>query len=113
MEMDATLSENDEQVRLEHQRRQREQPSRHAFDAVVRNKAERSNMPGYDCEQCRKFYNVAGTSLSSMKCSHRKPDRRSMQDRFSRHKAYYKPPDTPEGYWDIDFPDEKSQTGQQ
>ena len=96
----------------EHQRRQREQPQRHAYNAVVRSKAERSQMPGFDCDQCRKFYAAlpAGTTRRAITCSHTNGvGGKSMQDRFSRHKAYFKQPDTPEGYWDIDFPDEKSQ----
>ena len=66
------------------------------FQEVVRNKDARAAMFGHDCEQCRKFYAAAnlggGSSVVVQRCS--------------RHRSYNKvPPSTPDGYWDINFPD--------
>ena len=52
-------------------------------------------MHGHDCEQCRKFYEAAGLN----------GDGGAVQ-KCSRHRSFNKvAPSTPEGYWDIDFPD--------
>lgn len=73
----------------------------------VRKKADRENLKGIECKQCKKFYdavlpdgrangNDAGSS--SLRCEH--------HDGVSRHRYRYAPPLTPEGFWNIGFESE-------
>ncbi|KHN19440.1 Protein gamma response 1 [Glycine soja] len=72
----------------------------------VRKKAERENLKGVECKQCRKFYdavlpNAAGKDTDSkqnFRCEH--------LDGVSRHRYRYVPPMTPEGFWNIGFESE-------
>ncbi|KAG1326780.1 putative protein gamma response 1 [Cocos nucifera] len=71
----------------------------------VRKKAERENLKGVECKQCKKFYDAVlpdgsrgkGSSMNttSMHCEH--------HDGVSRHRYRYAPPMTPEGFWNIGF----------
>lgn len=80
------------------------------FIEPVRKKAERENLKGVECKQCKKFYDAVlpkdgegkeqctdgiGTSL---KCEH--------HEGVSRHRYRYAPPMTPEGFWNIGFESE-------
>ncbi|XP_021723090.1 protein gamma response 1-like [Chenopodium quinoa] len=68
----------------------------------VRKKAERENLNGIECKQCKKFYDAV---LSNAKdgevdghkfwCEH--------HEGVSRHRYRYAPPLTPEGFWNIGF----------
>uniref|UniRef100_A0A6N2L344 DNA endonuclease activator Ctp1 C-terminal domain-containing protein n=1 Tax=Salix viminalis TaxID=40686 RepID=A0A6N2L344_SALVM len=73
----------------------------------VRKKAERQNLKGVECKQCKKFYdavlpNNGGKSADGYKqnvrCEH--------HDGVSRHRYRYVPPMTPEGFWNIGFESE-------
>ncbi|KAE9617303.1 hypothetical protein Lal_00034203 [Lupinus albus] len=73
----------------------------------VRKKAERENLKGVECKQCRKFYesvlpNGDGKepdgSKQNFRCEH--------LDDVSRHRYRYAPPMTPEGFWNIGFESE-------
>ncbi|XP_058744133.1 protein gamma response 1 [Vicia villosa] len=73
----------------------------------VRKKAERENLKGVDCKQCRKFYeavlpNADGKdpdgNKQNIRCEH--------HDGVSRHRYRYVPPMTPEGFWNIGFESE-------
>lgn len=61
---------------------------------VVRGKDARSALQGYDCEQCRTFYNAAGVGAAA---GRRAP-------KASRHRYAHPPSSTPVGFWDLSFP---------
>ena len=73
----------------------------------VRKKADRENLKGVECKQCKKFYDAVlpdsrasgdGASSTSLRCEH--------HDGVSRHRYRYAPPLTPEGFWNIGFESE-------
>jgi hypothetical protein len=51
---------------------------------VVRGKRDREAMQGFQCDQCKQFYEATGI----------------MPERCSKHKLHRPPPDTPEGFWE-------------
>jgi len=63
---------------------------------VVRGKAQRSALQGFDCEQCRNFY----TATKLTKLPGPKPD----DLKASRHRSDHAPTCTPPGFWDLSFP---------
>lgn len=96
---------------------------------VVRGKEARENLAGWDCAQCRAFYDalstwgavVAGTAPV---CGHvlkiprsrgmdaapvaprpQGPDAAQLLQNGSRHRHRYAPPETPQGFWDLGFND--------
>uniref|UniRef100_A0ACD5VNX0 Uncharacterized protein n=1 Tax=Avena sativa TaxID=4498 RepID=A0ACD5VNX0_AVESA len=77
------------------------------YTEPVRKKADRENLKGVECKQCKKFYDAVlpdgrvngnGMDSTSMRCEH--------HDGVSRHRYRYAPPSTPEGFWDIGFESE-------
>ncbi|KAG5253921.1 hypothetical protein OIU76_020354 [Salix suchowensis] len=70
----------------------------------VRKKAERKNLKGVECKQCKKFYdavlpnNGGDGNKQNVRCEH--------HDGVSRHRYKYVPPMTPEGFWNIGFESE-------
>ena len=64
---------------------------------VVRNKEERSCLPGHVCIECDKYY----AELERQGILLDAASRAEMLQRCSRHKAKWEPPATPEGYWDL------------
>ncbi|KAF8009772.1 hypothetical protein BT93_J0690 [Corymbia citriodora subsp. variegata] len=73
----------------------------------VRKKAERENLKGVECGQCKKFYDAVlpdneskdnGNNKRNLRCEH--------HDGVSRHRYRYVPPMTPEGFWNIGFESE-------
>lgn len=76
----------------------------------VRKKAERENLKGVECKQCKKFYDAVlpdggqgndrntTDGFNNMRCEH--------HDGVSRHRYRYAPPMTPEGFWNIGFESE-------
>ncbi|XP_010426809.1 PREDICTED: protein gamma response 1-like [Camelina sativa] len=69
----------------------------------VRKKAERENLKGVECKQCKKFYDAVhpendGNGNKSLRCEH--------HEGVSRHRYRYAPPMTPEGFWNIGFESE-------
>ncbi|KAF0914194.1 hypothetical protein E2562_027610 [Oryza meyeriana var. granulata] len=85
------------------------QPSNKGFKYTepVRKKADRENLKGVECKQCKKFYDAVlpdgrangdGADSTSMRCEH--------HDGVSRHRYRYAPPLTPEGFWNIGFESE-------
>lgn len=86
------------------QRIQVAETSKKSFKHVesVRKKAERENLKGIECKQCKKFYDAVhpendGTS-KGLRCEH--------HEGVSRHRYRYAPPMTPEGFWNIGFESE-------
>uniref|UniRef100_A0A0E0LDI1 DNA endonuclease activator Ctp1 C-terminal domain-containing protein n=1 Tax=Oryza punctata TaxID=4537 RepID=A0A0E0LDI1_ORYPU len=77
------------------------------YTEPVRKKADRENLKGVECKQCKKFYDAVlpdgrangdGAGSTSMRCEH--------HDGVSRHRYRYAPPLTPEGFWNIGFESE-------
>jgi splicing factor 4 len=78
------------------------------FIEPVRRKAERENLKGIECKQCKKFYDAvlpengeekgADGIGNSLRCEH--------HEGVSRHRYRYAPPLTPEGFWNIGFESE-------
>lgn len=73
----------------------------------VRKKAERQDLNGVECKQCKKFYDAVlpdvvskngEVSKQNFRCEH--------HDGVSRHRYRYVPPMTPEGFWNIGFDSE-------
>lgn len=58
------------------------------YRAVVRDKAQREAMDGFECSQCECFYKTTGRHLPTL-C-----------DKSSKHKYFKPPPATPAGFWD-------------
>ncbi|CAF2268666.1 protein gamma response 1-like isoform X2 [Brassica napus] len=86
------------------QRIQVAETSRKSFKHVesVRKKAERENLKGIECKQCKKFYDAVHPENEgngkSLRCEH--------HEGVSRHRYKYAPPMTPEGFWNIGFESE-------
>ncbi|AEE78895.1 Protein gamma response 1 [Arabidopsis thaliana] len=87
------------------QRIQIAETSKKSFKHVesVRKKAERENLKGIECKQCKKFYDAVhpeneGNGNKSLRCEH--------HEGVSRHRYRYAPPMTPEGFWNIGFESE-------
>ncbi|KAM0932354.1 putative DNA endonuclease Ctp1, DNA endonuclease RBBP8 [Dioscorea sansibarensis] len=79
------------------------------FVEPVRKKAERDNLKGIECKQCKKFYDAVlpnnggqghdkAGGYNGIRCEH--------QEGVSRHRYRYAPPLTPEGFWNIGFDSE-------
>ncbi|KAL5225992.1 hypothetical protein ABZP36_012631 [Zizania latifolia] len=77
------------------------------YTEPIRKKADRENLKGVECKQCKKFYDAVlpdgrsngdGVDSTSMRCEH--------HDGVSRHRYRYAPPLTPEGFWNIGFESE-------
>ncbi|XP_075644432.1 protein gamma response 1 [Castanea sativa] len=75
----------------------------------VRKKADRENLKGIECKQCKKFYDAVlpndggrdpNGNQQKLRCEH--------HDGVSRHRYRYAPPLTPEGFWNIGFESEMS-----
>ncbi|MCL7024665.1 hypothetical protein MKW94_021788 [Papaver nudicaule] len=67
----------------------------------VRKKADRENLKGIECKQCKKFYDAVlpgGDNNNNLRCEH--------HDGVSRHRYRFLPPSTPEGFWNIGFDSE-------
>lgn len=63
---------------------------------VVRNKEQRSNLPGYSCTECEKWFEAM-----EQQGIIKKGERFEMLRDCSRHKSKATPPTTPEGFWSI------------
>ncbi|MED6143453.1 hypothetical protein PIB30_006405 [Stylosanthes scabra] len=73
----------------------------------VRKKAERENLKGVECKQCRKFYEAVLPSADGKDPDVREQNFRcEHHDGVSRHRYRYVPPMTPEGFWNIGFESE-------
>lgn len=69
----------------------------------VRKKADRANLKGIECKQCKKFYDAvlpegSDNSKQNLRCEH--------HEGVSRHRFRFAPPSTPEGFWNIGFESE-------
>lgn len=62
---------------------------------VIRNKDERARLDGFDCADCERYYDSLNGVL----------DKNKMIQKCSRHRARYKPYQTPDGFWNLSFQD--------
>lgn len=62
----------------------------------MRCKADRAKLNGWDCWEYREYYN--NVSLS-------KEELQKRRNQSSRHRHKYERPNTPEGFWDPEFPE--------
>ncbi|KAG5321902.1 CTIP endonuclease, partial [Pseudoatta argentina] len=70
----------------------------------MRCKADREKLNGLDCWECRKYYQNLSLSKEELK---------KRLNQCSRHRHKYERPNTPEGFWDPEFPETLSCTYQQ
>ncbi|KAI0319872.1 DNA repair protein endonuclease SAE2/CtIP C-terminus-domain-containing protein [Amylostereum chailletii] len=89
------------------------------FDEVVRKKQHRHALGAGDCEDCRDYYDAIGPMPSRLQPPAWRSPRKSPthhhhanntsvdahKQEISRHRAQWRRPPTPPGYWDIGFPD--------
>lgn len=72
------------------------------YVAPIRKKSERENLKGFECNQCKKFYDAVlddgSNKQQNTRCEHHQG--------VSRHRYKYNPPLTPEGFWNIGFESE-------
>ncbi|CAK9310254.1 unnamed protein product [Citrullus colocynthis] len=77
------------------------------FVEPVRKKADRQNLKGTECKQCKKFYDAVLPDDGNEETDGDKPCLRcEHHDGVSRHRYRYVPPMTPEGFWNIGFESE-------
>ncbi|XP_071574353.1 uncharacterized protein [Temnothorax nylanderi] len=62
----------------------------------MRCKAERAKLNGWDCWECREYYKMLSLS---------KEDLQKRKNQCSRHRSKYERPNTPQGFWDLEFPE--------
>ncbi|XP_012056769.1 PREDICTED: uncharacterized protein LOC105619861 [Atta cephalotes] len=67
-------------------------------------KADREKLNGFDCWECRKYYQNLSLSKEELK---------KRLNQCSRHRHKYERPNTPEGFWDPEFPETLSCTYRQ
>lgn len=72
----------------------------------VRKKAERENLKGVECLQCKKFYDAVLPGEDKESNGNRQNLRCEHHDGVSRHRYRFAPPLTPEGFWNIGFESE-------
>ncbi|KAF9616417.1 hypothetical protein IFM89_029671 [Coptis chinensis] len=72
----------------------------------VRKKSERENLKGFECKQCKKFYDAVLPNNGKNGENNNTNSRCEHHDGVSRHRYRYLPPSTPEGFWNIGFESE-------
>uniref|UniRef100_A0A7N0T6C5 DNA endonuclease activator Ctp1 C-terminal domain-containing protein n=1 Tax=Kalanchoe fedtschenkoi TaxID=63787 RepID=A0A7N0T6C5_KALFE len=106
--VEVNLSSSDDEIqksaRLGSGRQEKQpRPKDYKYIEPVRKKAERDNLKGVECNQCKKFFDAVlpngGSNYKNLRCEH--------HDGVSRHRYKYTPPMTPEGFWNIGFDTEK------
>ncbi|KAJ3021677.1 hypothetical protein HKX48_008056 [Thoreauomyces humboldtii] len=73
-----------------------------AYHEVVRNKERRKKMHAEDCPCCTGFYKTSGPLKAHAELG--APDSVDRIQKVGRHRHLHKPPNTPPGYWDLNFP---------
>ncbi|KND03848.1 uncharacterized protein SPPG_01303 [Spizellomyces punctatus DAOM BR117] len=74
------------------------------YHEVVRNKEQRKKMHAEDCACCTGFYKAAGPIKPLHELGAAPPSEADRLQKVSRHRHWHAPPDTPPGFWDVDFP---------
>ncbi|EFN67890.1 Retinoblastoma-binding protein 8 [Camponotus floridanus] len=65
----------------------------------MRRKGDKAKIDGWDCWECKQYYK--NLSLMGEELKKRK-------NQVSRHRHRYERPNTPEGFWDLEFPETSS-----
>lgn len=78
-----------------------EREREHRAVEVVRGKEARAQLNGYACPECEPFFDALG-ELDGV-------DREALIQQCSRHRHKHKPYETPDGYWELSFLDEREQ----
>lgn len=76
-------------------------PSKFRYQEVVRKKADREQLRAFDCPDCAKFLEAIREGRGAEVF-----DRDDIAQ-CSRHRAMFTPPETPDGFWELSFPDER------
>ena len=71
----------------------------------MRGRHEREKLKGYSCEHCSEFIDAVCNAPGGHVYN-----REKMLADCSRHRSKSTPPQTPAGFWDLTFPDEKHNT---
>ena len=61
-------------------------------------------MHGTDCDCCRDYYRITANVPLIQEAGAMK---KSRQQAVSKHRVWSKRPDTPPGFWDVDFPSDE------
>lgn len=77
------------------------------YQEVVRDKDKRRAMKGFECEQCREFYEALEKGGSGKDFN-----RQEMVCEHSRHRSNHAPDLTPKGFWDLSFADSQKSPSQ-
>jgi len=70
----------------------------------VRGKQFRLGLQSFDCEQCRAFYEATGVQGNTTVAKDGRASWRAGTS-GSRHRFEHAPTNTPDGFWDLSFPD--------
>ena len=62
--------------------------------STVRGRDERKKLKGFDCYECKDYYK------SKLEEGYKKEEVQKMMNDCSKHRGKYKPPLTPERFWD-------------
>ena len=92
---ESSPSDSDGLLRKSNNRQKKES---HRYQEVVRGKA-REELPGHDCPQCQEFWKAVGKDVDILAKSGIKIS--DLCKEHSRHRARFKPPETPESYWNL------------
>jgi len=82
-------------IKAAHKVPQPQQHQQHRSVQVVRSRETRMALPAYACPECSGFLDAVGDLF----------DREQILKKCSRHRHAHKPYETPEGFWDLSFPD--------
>ncbi|KAJ3286275.1 hypothetical protein HK104_009123 [Borealophlyctis nickersoniae] len=74
------------------------------YQEVVRRKEDRKRMHGEDCPCCTGFYRAAGPVKPLKELGAPTPTDEDHIQVVSRHRYWAKNPETPPGFWQVDFP---------
>lgn len=79
-------------------------PYNYKYQEVVRGRKERQALPGHDCEECRGFLDAVCNAPGGEVF-----DKGQLVRECSRHRARHTPPETPDGFWELSFADERAE----
>merc|ERR1719348_1186553 len=88
MKVDVEMDEEDDEEE------QNQDPAFAYVGPVVRGRDERKKLLGFDCRECQEYYQ------SKLEEGYTKDQILAMLNKCSRHRGLFKPPLTPEKFWD-------------
>ena len=75
------------------------------YKEVVRDRDKRRAMKGFECDQCREFYEALAKGGEDF-------NREEMVCKHSRHRSNHAPDLTPDGFWELSFADSQKSPSQ-